>query len=324
MVSRNRDSAVTAPNLRGLTTLRADKESVRAAIGRAAERTGANFTYLLNQAKSESGLNPMAKASTSSAGGLYQFIDQSWLGVLKQHGEEHGYGWATDAIKWQGGRWRVDPGLKQAVFNLRNDPEASALMAGEFAQDNARGLEAKLGRTPTSGDLYFAHFLGLAGAKKFLSAAQANPNASAASLFPREAAVNRSIFYTRGGEARSLGQVYALMARKVDGPAELPPATGPSRMELPIEMAALDMDFRVKATETPLSATAPGEVQLVNLPASTARAAHDRQPAAMPDTMMALNDHAGRMNVLRPNPQFATLAYLLVASSLGDDRDREA
>ncbi|SNS84170.1 hypothetical protein SAMN06295912_1195 [Sphingomonas laterariae] len=317
---------MTAPYLRGPGSIRTDRESVRAAIGRAAERTGANFTYLLNQAKSESGLNPFAKASTSSAGGLYQFIDQSWLGVLKQHGDKHGYGWAADAISWQGGRWRVDPSARQAVFNLRNDADASALMAGEFAQDNAEGLAAALGRTPTSGDLYFAHFLGLAGAKKFLKAAAASPDAPAASVFPREAAVNRSIFYNRAGEARSLAQVYALMAKKVDGPTEIAPAG--NRMDTPLQMAALDMSAGVRMTGTPLAATPPAtsaDVRLVDLPASIAPQAPSRNgttDAAPSDTMMALADRAG-VNVLRPNPQFAALAYLLVASPFDTDGDRD-
>ncbi|MDX3883769.1 MAG: hypothetical protein QHC65_05055 [Sphingomonas sp.] len=301
---------MTAPYLRGTGSIRAsaDKAAVRDAIGRAAERTGADFTYLFNQAKSESGLDPYAKANTSSAGGLYQFIDQSWLGVLKQHGGTHGYGWAADAISWSGGRWRVAPAAREAVFALRNDPQASALMAGEFAQDNADGLRAALGREPSAGDLYFAHFLGLAGARKFLKAAQDNPDAPAAAMFPREAAVNRTIFYTRSGTARSLDEVYRLMARKVETPG------GGSAMERPVRMAALEGAADVAMTATPLTASLSDAVRLVDVPASTARPAGD-----MPDTMLALAGRTGGVNVLKPSPQFATLAYLLVASPF--DRD---
>ena len=273
----------------------ATRDAVRLAIGHAARATGADFTYLLNQAKSESGLDPNARASTSSAAGLYQFIDQSWLGVLKQHGARHGYGWAADAIRSRrGGGWTVgDPQARAAIFALRNDPQASALMAGEFAQDNAAGLEKALGRTPGATDLYFAHFLGLAGASRFLRAADASPDAAAAALFPREARANRSIFYTRAGAARSLAQVYALMGRKIgdDG--------APTRMTAPLQMAAL------APTTTPLSATPPDDAVLrVDVPESTAFASAETALAARDD----------RIDVLRPSPKQAMLAYLVVST----------
>ncbi len=49
------------------------------AIRDAARTTGASFEYLLTTAQIESNLNPAAQAATSSASGLYQFIDQTWL-----------------------------------------------------------------------------------------------------------------------------------------------------------------------------------------------------------------------------------------------------
>jgi len=281
-----------------------DRDSVRLAIGRAAQATGADFTYLLNQARSESGLDPNARASTSSAGGLYQFIDQTWLGVLKTHGAEHGYGWAADAIRARpGGGWTVpDPQMRQAVFALRGDPEASSLMAGEFAQDNAAGLGRALGRDPTSTDLYFASFLGLAGATRFLKAAGASPDAPAAALFPREARVNRSIFYTKGGQARSLSQVYALMGRKIDGGGAQTPMTAKLRM------ASIDslIDTGLQPTATQLTDIRPADVEPADMPGN----------AASRTTGMALADRGDRIDVLRPNPRHAMLAYLMVSTPL--------
>ena len=72
--------------------------SVQSAISRAAQRTGVDFDYLVAQARLESGLDPSAKARTSSASGLYQFIDSTWLNTLDRHGAKHGMGWADDAI----------------------------------------------------------------------------------------------------------------------------------------------------------------------------------------------------------------------------------
>ena len=64
---------------------------VAGAIRNAAQSTGASFEYLLTTARIESNLNPAAQATTSSAKGLYQFIDQTWLATLKQAGPAHGY-----------------------------------------------------------------------------------------------------------------------------------------------------------------------------------------------------------------------------------------
>lgn len=275
---------------------------MRSAIADAANRTGASFSYLFNQAKSESGLNPNAKAGNSSATGLYQFIDQSWLGVLKQHGAEHGYGWAADAIqrRTSGGFSVSDPAARQAIDALRRDPTASALMAGEYAQDNATGLSQALGRPTNSTDLYFGHFLGLHGAKKFLAAAARDPDAPAANLFPREASANRSLFYTKSGASRSFAELYSLMGAKIDGPVE------PDTVTAPIQMAGLAAS--ISPTSTALSETPPSDVGLVDLPASTAT-------QATSEVMLAMNDHrAGATNVLRPSPKNAMLAYMMVSA----------
>lgn len=270
---------------------RVEREAgVRGAISRAAQRVGVDFSYLLNQAKSESGLNPDAKAQSSSAGGLFQFIDQSWLGAVKMHGAKHGLDWAADAISRRSdGSWKVDSAARDQVMALKNDPEASSLMAAEFASDNADGLKASLGRQPRSADLYFAHFLGLQGATRFLKAADAQPDANAAALFPREARANRSIFYDNSGSARSLSQVYALMAKKIDD-------NGTPLNSVP---ASNDGNFG-------------GE----DLRLAYAKQVFEGDGTAMPDTneMLAMMGSGQRLNLLKPNPNNARLAYMMLAS----------
>ena len=59
---------------------------VRDAIQVAARRTGVSFDFLVKQAETESGFDPRAKASTSSATGLYQFLEGTWLSMVRQHG----------------------------------------------------------------------------------------------------------------------------------------------------------------------------------------------------------------------------------------------
>ena len=201
----------------GVEAISGNIGTVRSAIAKASQATGIDFDYLLGQAQLESGLNPTARAGTSSATGLYQFIDQSWLGVVKQHGTENGLGWASDAITRSGNRWVVnDPAMKSAILGLRNNPAVSATMAAESASDNKASLEGSLGRGATGTDLYMAHFLGLGGARSFLKTMQANPGVSGAAMFPAAARANRSIFYDAGGNARSLSDIYSRFAAKLD------------------------------------------------------------------------------------------------------------
>src|SRR5262249_9419570 len=91
---------------------------ITGAIRRAAQSTGISFEYLLTTAQIESNLNPSAQASTSSAKGLYQFIDQTWLGTMKQDGAALGLGRYADAIeRTSGGHYEVpDPAMRAAIF----------------------------------------------------------------------------------------------------------------------------------------------------------------------------------------------------------------
>lgn len=191
---------------------------ITGAIKKAAQSTGISFEYLLTTARIESNLNPTAQASTSSAKGLYQFIDQTWLGTMKQDGPALGFGRYADAIT-QGadGRYEVtDPAMRNEIMRLRNDPTASALLAGAFSKANAGQVGAAIGRQPTEGELYIAHFLGPDGAGKLISAAYNRPQASAAAMFPAAAAANTSIFYDKSGSARSVSEVYAKLTGRFE------------------------------------------------------------------------------------------------------------
>jgi len=214
---------------------------IAGAIRNAAQTIGISFEYLLTTAKIESNLNPTARASTSSAKGLYQFIDQTWLGTMKQAGPELGLGRYADAIsRSSDGHYEVaDPEMRAAIMRLRNDPATSAMLAGALTRSNAAHVSSTIGRQPTEGELYIAHFLGPDGASKLISAASSRPRANAAALFPQAAATNRSIFYDRSGNARSVSAVYATLtgrfaaARAAAVTPGLREALGPSALPAP-------------------------------------------------------------------------------------------
>lgn len=183
--------------------------NVRAAIARAAGATGVDFSYLAAQARLESGLNPAARNGASSATGLYQFTNSTWLQTLQKHGDMLGLGNTGAAM--------ADPAQRMALLGLRGDPHASAMMAASLASDNADALTGVLGRAPDASELYVAHFLGADGAAKFLSALGTNPDQPAAGLLPKAASANRSIFYDDGGNPRSVAAVMGLIRGRMEG-----------------------------------------------------------------------------------------------------------
>jgi len=114
------------------TGLDSARAKIAGTIKNAASATGASFEYLISAAKIESNLNPSAQASTSSARGLYQFIEQTWLGTVKEAGSAFGFGKYADAIsKSPSGRYSVsDSSTRDEILKLRDDPAANAAMAG--------------------------------------------------------------------------------------------------------------------------------------------------------------------------------------------------
>ncbi|MCG5242155.1 transglycosylase SLT domain-containing protein [Azospirillum doebereinerae] len=191
--------------------------SVEAAVRNASEKTGVDFSYLMEKAAVESGYRTDVKSSSSSATGLYQFIDSTWLQTMKDHGAEHGLGKYANAIQTRGdGRpYVADADMKKEILDLRKDPTVSALMAAEYTKENKEHLEETVDGTIGSTELYMAHFLGAGGASKFLNAMQDNPGRTARDVFPDAAAANKNVFYDKAtGKAKSLKEIYDKFATK--------------------------------------------------------------------------------------------------------------
>ena len=273
--------------------------AVTGAIRQAAQATGTSFQYLLATAQVESGLNPRAGAATSSARGLFQFIDQTWLATIKQSGGALGYGQYAAAItKTASGHYQVqDPTMRSEILKLRNDPTANAMMAGAFTKANAAVLSAKLGRAPSEGELYIAHFMGVGGAARLISSADADPTGSAASFFPNAARANAPIFYDRStGQPRSLAEVRNLLTARYDvaarsrpsmtalAQADIPPSPIPSAVSTAVSMPVtrpISVTPRVAAPMIPLSHPVRTIPIAVGAAATTAGT---QAAAAAPDT----------------------------------------
>lgn len=200
-------------NIQDLSALKSRAgANIASSIQNASARTGVDFSYLLQQAKVESNFQTNAKAKTSSATGLYQFIESTWLSMVNEHGDKYGLGAYADKIS-DGGRV-ASSSDRQAILALRKDPKIASYMAAEYAKENQNYLKQSVGGEIGSTELYLAHFMGPGGAAKFLDAYRDNPNRNAASAFPSEARANRGVFYNKDGSARSLEQVYAFFDKK--------------------------------------------------------------------------------------------------------------
>ena len=195
---------------------KAAASTVVVALQKASVATGVDFNYLLGTAMRESGLKADAKSGSSSATGLFQFVEQTWLSMVKDHGAQYGLSSYANAItKGDDGRYRTsDPNDRSAILRLRNDPTISALMGAEYAKQTRSDMESKLGRSVSSGELYAGHFLGPGQACKLIRSAKGSPDASACDLFPQAADANRNLFYNRDGTPKTVKEVYTSTTRE--------------------------------------------------------------------------------------------------------------
>jgi len=220
--------------------------AVVSAIQGASARTGVSFDYLMNKAQQESSFDPKAKASTSSATGLFQFIDSTWISAVKNYGSQFGIGNLSSQISSDGSI--ADPQAKAQIMKLREDPAMASNMVAAMTKDNANYLESSLGGKVGQTDLYMAHFLGLGGADKFLHARQENAMQPAANLFPAAANANRNVFYDASGRKKTVEEVYQFFAKKMDpasagNPVTLVAANNPASSASPVMIRPAGQGF---------------------------------------------------------------------------------
>tara|TARA_R110002126_G_scaffold13118_1_gene56041 strand:- start:287726 stop:288769 length:1044 start_codon:yes stop_codon:yes gene_type:complete len=196
-----------------------DAQDLLTAIENTEKNTGLSQSYLVDLAFKESSFGTNMVASTSSARGAYQFINDTWLRTFKEHGHEVGLGQYADLIDTSGKYADViNDEFKQKILDLRFDHKVSAHMAARFTQSNQNSLERAFpDRDISNTDLYMAHFLGAGSAIKFIREVENNPEGLAASKFTSAASANKWVFYNSTGSALSFDDVYARFEKDFEG-----------------------------------------------------------------------------------------------------------
>jgi hypothetical protein len=169
---------------------------MRRVVRTAADDVGVDPGYLLAVAALESSFDPTARAPGTTARGLYQFTEDTWLRVVKVFGTKHGleaYA-AAIVVAADGGVSLPEVSLRKTLLELRNDPAVASVMAAELALDNRTRLEQRLRRPVSTGEIYLAHFLGLTPAARMIEAAYAHPHVPAAHILPAAAETNPGVF----------------------------------------------------------------------------------------------------------------------------------
>lgn len=206
-------------------------------IYRAAKITSVDPVLLMAIADKESSFVTEAQASTSSASGLYQFIEKTWFGVVREFGPRYGLDREARMIDASG----MGVADRVRILDMRRDAYLSAVLAAEMLKRDSLRIQRRIGRPLTGGEVYLVHFLGPDGAERLIEKATAAPNAVAAELLPKPAEANKSIFYASAAGGTKAVSVTELRAKfdtmisvrldryKTVGGAAHPPSTPPKK-----------------------------------------------------------------------------------------------
>lgn len=189
-------------------------------VVRAAEVAEVDPVYMLALADKESRFSAEAKAGTSSAEGLFQFVNQTWLEMMRSHGAKYGYEAAARAIEPARGELTIaNDVMREFVLGLRRDAYLSALMAAEMLKRDRAKVERRLGRDLSRSEFYLIHFLGAASAGKLMAIVNGQPKQSAPKTFPQAAKANKALFFARDGRKTrhlTVREVYSRLDRMID------------------------------------------------------------------------------------------------------------
>lgn len=189
-----------------------------AAVARTPGATGGHdFAALLAQVAGESAFKPHAVNKQTGAAGPFQFVKNTWLSLLKEHGQALGVKPALLAqIKTDAhGRLTIDdPAALKEVLDLRHDIGLSAKMAAKYLDENKTHLTHMLHREPSEAEVQISFILGPSGAAELIKAAKSNPEKPVDQVVPKAVAANRTLFHDHQGGILSAGQAVAHLAAR--------------------------------------------------------------------------------------------------------------
>jgi hypothetical protein len=143
--------------------------------------------------------------------------EQRWLGAVKMgiSGDDIAR-YAPRVFLTSGGRYYVpSESDRRQLTALRKDVAASRKIVLAIAEADRQGLEARLGRSPTAGELYLAHAFGLDAAASLARTAQTDPRSRLAAAAPELAARYPDLARLRAGEA--VAALTGAFARPLEG-----------------------------------------------------------------------------------------------------------
>ncbi|GGC55318.1 transglycosylase SLT domain-containing protein [Chelatococcus reniformis] len=184
-------------------------------VWRAGSRTEVDPVYLMALADKESSFSAHAKAPTSSAEGMFQFIDKTWLRAVKEFGPIHGLGEEAAKIEVLDDKIKVEPAERERILAIRRDPYLSAVMAAELLKRDRADVSTRIGRDLSKPEYYLCHFLGFEQAARFMQLLNDSPEDNAAKAFPSAARANTNLFYTREKKRKLRGKTIAEVYQKL-------------------------------------------------------------------------------------------------------------
>ena len=198
--------------------------SLATAIYKASLKTGVDFELMVLKAKMESDLGRLNVATGSSARGAFQYIEPTWLTLMRRYGSEIGYPHYAEVITRPKYPALPDikgsnPFLKAEILSLRHDPEISALIKAHQVKEETDVIRSyKYGRKVTATDHYIAHMLGLPLAKEFYKMKHRGSVIAVAKLnnaAMREAAKLNRHFFFHGQRPLTAREAYRKFEKRV-------------------------------------------------------------------------------------------------------------